>query len=90
MGVSKEICDTAKEYLTKLAYCQSEESYSSLYESFRNVAPSTIMKYYNDNWEDIRKVKSICYIISNFCIFLNQLNGILKRSLIQVLQNLSP
>ncbi|KAG8175822.1 hypothetical protein JTE90_013373 [Oedothorax gibbosus] len=76
MGVTKEICNTAKEYLTKLAYCQTEESDKSLYESFKNVAPATIMKYYDDNWHDIRKEWN--YMCCSNGDFLNTTNNRLE------------
>lgn len=56
MGISKDVCDAMKEYLTKLAYCQTEESYANVYEAFQKVAPASVLKYYNTNWHNIREV----------------------------------
>ncbi|KAG8171930.1 hypothetical protein JTE90_004910 [Oedothorax gibbosus] len=55
MGASKELCDSIKEHLSKLAYSQTEEAYMSVYNEFIKIAPPSVLKYFNTNWHEIRK-----------------------------------
>lgn len=56
MGISKELCATVKEYLSKMAYSHTEEDYLSVYDEFLKIAPLSVLRYFDANWHEIRKV----------------------------------
>ena len=54
MGIMSGQRNMCLEMLQQLAYCISEEAYQELYSRFCECAPPTVVKYFNENWHDIR------------------------------------
>jgi len=76
-NVTPDKRDGAKEMIQNLVYCKSEFEYDNLYRHFQDVAPETIIEYYNKNWHGIRDewVVGMTYMTGNF---LNKTNNRLE------------
>lgn len=68
MGISAGQRLLCLELLQKLAYARSEVAYEGLYEQLKRDAPHTVVRYYNDNWHDIRRdwVMAFTLQVGNF------------------------
>ena len=68
MGITSGQRSMCLEMLQQFAYCTSEEAYQGLYSRFCECAPPTVVKYFNENWHDIRDqwVMGMKYTSGNF------------------------
>ena len=54
MSISSSTRTRCLTQLQSLAYANSEEVYTSLYDFFKRTAPQQVMDYFDDNWHTIR------------------------------------
>lgn len=54
MKISSEKRDEVLDWLDKLVKSNSKEEYDKLYQGFCNVAPETVLSYFNQNWHNIQ------------------------------------
>ena len=55
MGITGGEKTTVLEIIQKLAYCRSEEEYSTHYEDLKSTQLHNVVTYYDSNWHSIRK-----------------------------------
>ena len=54
-GTDKSEKENLKDLLKKLIYTESSEHYDKLYSHLQEVAPSSLLKYYEENWSSIKE-----------------------------------
>lgn len=52
MGITSGQRNMCLEMLQQLAYATTEEKYDELYKNFRACAPSTVLEYFDSNWQE--------------------------------------
>lgn len=57
----------------KVSLCTNRKAYDDLYEQLKRDAPHKVVRYYDDNWHDIRQpmVMAFTLQVGNFLIFTN-------------------
>lgn len=78
LGITSGQRTFALEFIQKMAYSSNEEKYLQLYSEFKQSAPNQVVKYFNDNWHDIRN-EWVLYYKAVSGSFLNSTNNRLEN-----------
>lgn len=89
LGITSCEESTTKEYSRKMSYSKSIEEYEKTYESMTQLLPTQVMKYFDNNWNPIKKEWVDAFINDNFLIFTNSSTESLNQSLNSVMRKLS-
>ncbi|KAL7304170.1 hypothetical protein TKK_0003468 [Trichogramma kaykai] len=77
MSITMEEKTLVLQYLNKLTYAPDENSYSSIYQEFIDVAPTLPIEYFNKNWHPIKGEWVPAGLIVALCFTCPWLQGML-------------
>lgn len=77
-GITPKVRDQVKSIFEKLCYSKNEEEYSCFYKHLQEVAPNSVLEYFDNNWHDLRN-EWVTGLTSNNGNFMNLTNNRLEN-----------